>query len=191
LLLITVSAPPLLMPPPLPPPAAPRVSVIPRMVTFAPVATLKMRTVLLPLTVVLAAPLPLIVSAPAFARSGSALASTIVPPLVDAAKVIVSAAGLALASRIAWRSEPAPASLRVVTLNVAASAGRASQGNRPRASIANSSVAASVERMFGSIGFSCVAQACGESLTAKLLGGRLHVQPGVTPACKRMQAGVT
>ncbi len=46
-------------------------------------------------------------------------------PAPGIAKAIVSAPTLALASSIAWRSDPAPESFTFVTVNVAAESGRA------------------------------------------------------------------
>jgi hypothetical protein len=52
---------------------------------------------------------------------GSHVVKTIVwTPAPGMLKSIVSAPGFAFASRIAWRSEPAPESALVVTVNVAA-----------------------------------------------------------------------
>ena len=73
-----------------------------------------------PLIVRLAAPGPSIVSASV--TVGRLLPSVIVPVT---AKVIVSAPGTALASRIAWRSDPGPESLVVVTLKLVAWTGAA------------------------------------------------------------------
>ena len=74
--------------------------------------------------------------------TGSAVAGTIVwTPEPTMLKAIVSAPAAALASRIAWRSDPAPASSMLVTVNVAADkdpASKASTAAVPRRRIMDS-----------------------------------------------------
>jgi hypothetical protein len=63
--------------------------------------------------------------------TGSCVAGVIVcTPDPVMVKSIVSRPGLALASRIAWRSEPAPESFVFVTVNVAAARGIAAVPKR-------------------------------------------------------------
>src|SRR5262245_57619227 len=112
---LTVSAPKLSIPPPLPVPALPPAIVRPEMDTASPASTWKTRERLLPLTVNLSAPGPLIFTASV--RSSSPPVRAIVP-VSPLSKTMVSAPAGALAWATAARSEPAPASARVVTWNV-------------------------------------------------------------------------
>src|SRR5882757_9917621 len=114
-------------------PPSPFVIVMLAIFTVAPLATRNTRTALppltMPLTMVFVRPLPVIVSAPLFARSGNALSSVIVP-LALGAKVIVSAVERVLARVIASRSEqsfasqlPSSESVLLVTTSVCTRAG--------------------------------------------------------------------
>src|SRR6266542_4350902 len=97
----------------------------PEMVTFLPGPMWNTRLVAFPSTARLAAPGPSIIT---FLSTGSSpLVNTIVP---DTAKVIVSPS-FAMAS--AWRNEPAPLSLVLVTVMVAPCARSATAKNRATA----------------------------------------------------------
>src|SRR5262245_27302084 len=115
---LTVSAPKLSMPPPLllkSVPALPPAIVRPEMDTVSPASTWKTRERLLPLTVSLAAPGPVIARSPVMSSSPPVRAMV---PVSPAWKSMTSAPGWALARATAARSEPAPLSARVVTWNV-------------------------------------------------------------------------
>src|SRR5262249_27943558 len=114
---LTVSAPKLSMPPPLPAPALPPAIVRPEMDIVSPASTWKTRERLLPLTVSLAAPGPLIARSPVMSNSPPVRA---IVPVSPESKAMVSAPGWALARATAARSEPGPASARVVTWKVEA-----------------------------------------------------------------------
>jgi len=89
-------------------------AIVTRSMVTVPALRSKTRAVLLPLTVMLLAPGPLMVRA---SVTLSSLASVIVP-VKPWAKRIVSAPGLAFARLTASRSEPAPLSARFMTVNV-------------------------------------------------------------------------
>src|SRR5262249_52049895 len=127
---LTVSAPKLSMPPPLPVPALPPAIVRPERDTVSPASTLKTRERLLPLTVSLSAPGPLIFTSSV--RSSWPLVRAIVP-VSPSSKTMLSAPGWALAWATAARSEPAPPSARVVTWNTAGTSRRPSAPSPSRA----------------------------------------------------------
>ena len=78
---------------------------------------------------VLAGPLPVMVSAPpAASRSGKGDAS-VITPLAEGANTISSSAGVLSAWVIAWRRLPAPLSLVLLTVYVTADAGVTDQPN--------------------------------------------------------------
>src|SRR6266508_419796 len=107
----------------MPPPLAPAlVMVRPEMVTFLPEPKWNTRLVALPSTARLPAPGPSMVMF--LSTSSSPLVNTMVP---DTAKVMVSPS---LMSMSAWRNEPAPLSLVLVTVMVAAFARNATAQNR-------------------------------------------------------------
>src|SRR5215468_6439065 len=112
---LTVSAPKLSIPPPLPAPALPPAIVRPEMDTVAPASTWKTRERLPPLTVSLSAPGPLIFRPSVMSSSPPVRAMV---PVSPSPKTMVSGPAWALAWATAARSEPAPASARVVTWNV-------------------------------------------------------------------------
>src|SRR5215510_9145647 len=125
-LLVIVSVPLLKMPPPEPPGNPPFEILRPLIDTVTPDAILNTWNELLPLTVSTLAPGPFIVTSCVIC--GRALPSVIVP-VTPAAKLMVSAPAIALASTIACRSVPVPApgaglmpplSPVFVTVNVAA-----------------------------------------------------------------------
>ena len=108
------------MPPPSPE-ADPAVIVNPLIETFMPALILKIRLALPPETEITLAPGPLIVT---LSEMTSSPVVNVIVPVNPAWKLIVSAAGLlALALRMAWRKLPAPASFRLVTINVTAEGG--------------------------------------------------------------------
>ncbi|HEX4610736.1 MAG TPA: hypothetical protein VH092_21280 [Urbifossiella sp.] len=105
-----------------PPPSSaaalrPLVIVSPEIVTVAPVMS-NTRKALFPLTVSCVAPGPVMVRSPVMAGS-AALVAVMVWPARLGSKVMLSAPAAAFASVMAWRSDPAPVSLVVVTVNVA------------------------------------------------------------------------
>src|SRR5215468_2355684 len=115
---LTVSVPKLSIPPPLllkSVPALPPAIVRPEMDTVSPASTWKTRERLLPLTVSLAAPGPVIARSPVMSSSPPVRA---IVPVSPESKTMVSAPGWASAWATAARSEPAPLSARVVTWNV-------------------------------------------------------------------------
>src|SRR5687767_3194978 len=67
-----------------------------------------------------------------FEIAGRLLLGAIVLAPLPIANLIVSAAVVLLASRIAWRSEPAPASLVLVTVNVESRTRRSTLSNKAR-----------------------------------------------------------
>src|SRR5262245_33765087 len=127
---LTVSAPKLSIPPPLllkSVPALPPAIVRPEMDTASPASTLKTRERLLPLTVSLAAPGPVIARSPVMSSSPPVRA---IVPVSPESKAMVSAPGWALARATAARSEPAPLSARVGTRKVEGTM-RSSSAARP------------------------------------------------------------
>ena len=114
-------------PPPAPAPPAPPVALPPLMVRFSNVAlppsTKNKRLVPPPLMVRPDAPEPSMVTVPVVLSAGNGpLVMAIVCPAKLPAKAMVLLPPAVLASLIAWRSDPAPLSLLLVTVKVAACA---------------------------------------------------------------------
>ena len=110
-LLLTVNVPKLSRPPPFSLPALPPAIVRPEIFTVSPASTVKMREVLLPLTVSLSAPGPVIVRS--CVMVGSSVPFRRMVPVTW--KLMLSAPAWVLAWVMAVRSEPATPSIRVVT----------------------------------------------------------------------------
>src|SRR5262249_22077892 len=109
-----VTVPLLAKPPPPNDPVVPPVILNPEMAADAPELMLNTRLALLPLTESRLAPGPLIVVVTASVRVSWPLVRVMVCVEVNRLeKTTVSAPALALALRMAWRSEPAPLSLVV------------------------------------------------------------------------------
>jgi hypothetical protein len=109
---LTVNVPKLSMPPPFPLPALPPAIVRPEIFTVSPASTLKIREVLLPLTVSLSAPGPLMARSSVMSSSPPIRA---IVPVSPGWKVMVSAPAWLLAWVMTSRSEPATPSASVVT----------------------------------------------------------------------------
>ena len=105
------------MPPPESKELTPFATVRPSMVTVLPGLTSNTRLCKLPSTARLFAPGPLMVTS--LSTFSSPLVSVILCPLSDESKLIVSPS---FASTSAWRSEPGPLSLVLMTVIVAADA---------------------------------------------------------------------